>query len=313
MEDFAERMAAVVNYKRTGEHKPGWGKNKQKTTLNQCNTHVLRGGVLYYRGSVKNPGPLREVITTVERVQEILRHNHSVPMGGHSGVTATVKKISKHYWWNGIQRDVEAFISTCEACQCFEKLKTQAPTLKQIVVVEPLELVGIDLIGPLPLTNQGHRYVLTMTDYFTKWVDMYPLATKEAKGVCSAIKTFITRWGAPKRILSDQGKEFVNQLNKEVCNMFGIRRSVTSAYHPQCNGLDERTNQTFKTRLGKLVDEHGLGWDTFLDDVAYSLRIQDQASTKFSPFFFMFGRHPRQMLQLCSFLWAVLFADTFSV
>jgi hypothetical protein len=54
---------------------------------------------LYYRGSVKNPGPLREVITSVERVQEILRHNHSVPMGGHSGVTATVKKISKHYWW----------------------------------------------------------------------------------------------------------------------------------------------------------------------------------------------------------------------
>ena len=67
---------------------------------------------------------------------------------------------------------------------------------------------------------------------------------------------------------------------------------MTSAYHPQTNGLDERTNQTLKQRLSKLVNEHQNNWCDFLDEVAYSIRTQRQASTKYTPFYLMFGRNP---------------------
>ena len=100
------------------------------------------------------------------------------------------------------------------------------------------------------------------------------------------------RRGAPARLLSDQGREFVAKVNDEVCREFGIKRSVTSAYHPQTNGLDERTNQTLKQRLSKLVNEHQNNWRDFLDEVAYSIRMQKQASTKYTPFYLMFGRNP---------------------
>ena len=100
------------------------------------------------------------------------------------------------------------------------------------------------------------------------------------------------RWDAPARLLSDQGREFVAKVNDEVCREFGIKRSVTSAYHPQTNGLDERTNQTLKQRLSKLVNEHQNNWCDFLDEVAYSIRTQKQASTKYTPFYLMFGRNP---------------------
>ena len=63
------------------------------------------------------------------------------------------------------------------------------------------------------------------------------------------------RWGAPERLLSDQGREFVAKINDAICNELGIKRSVTSAYHPQTNGLDERTNQTLKVHLAKLNNE----------------------------------------------------------
>ena len=76
-------------------------------------------------------------------------------------------------------------------------------------------------------------------------------------------------------------------MNDEVCKEFGIRRSVTSAYHPQTNGLDERTNQTLEEHLSKLVNEHQNNWSDFLEDVAYSIRTQKQASTKYTPFFFL--------------------------
>lgn len=88
------------------------------------------------------------------------------------------------------------------------------------------------------------------------------------------------------------------QINNELCKTLGIDRSVTAAYHPQTNGLDERTNQTVKTRLGKLTTDHGDDWDSFIDDVAFSIRTQPQASTKYSPFFLMFGRHPRTPLEM---------------
>ena len=67
---------------------------------------------------------------------------------------------------------------------------------------------------------------------------------------------------------------------------------MTSAYHPQTNGLDERTNQTLKQRLSKLTNEHQNNWCDFLDEVAYSIRTQKQASTKYTPFYLMFGRKP---------------------
>jgi transposase InsO family protein len=89
-----------------------------------------------------------------------------------------------------------------------------------------------------------------------------------------------------------KGREFVNKINDAVCKEFDIKRSVTSAYHPQTNGLDERTNQTLKQRLSKLVNEHQNNWCDFLEEVAYSIRTQKQATTKYTPFYLMFGRHP---------------------
>ena len=82
-----------------------------------------------------------------------------------------------------------------------------------------------------------------------------------------------------------------------VCKAFSIRHSVTSAYHPQTNGLDERTNQTLKVRLAKLANEYQNDWDNFFDDVAFSIRTLKQSSTKYNPFFLMFVRHPKTLLR----------------
>ena len=87
-------------------------------------------------------------------------------------------------------------------------------------------------------------------------------------------------------------------MNTEICKKFGISRSITSAYHPQTNGLDERTNQTLKVRLAKLVNDHQNDWDEYLEQVAFSIRVQKQGSTKYSPFFLMFGRHPKTPMEV---------------
>ena len=86
-----------------------------------------------------------------------------------------------------MKADVNEYVSTCHACQHFEQIKTQAPVLHSINVSEPLQLVGIDLIGPLPVTTRCNQYVMSMTDYFTKFVDLFPLPRKEASAVARSI------------------------------------------------------------------------------------------------------------------------------
>ena len=89
------------------------------------------------------------------------------------------------------------------------------------------------------------------------------------------------------------------EVNNKVCREFNIKRSVTSAYDPQTNRLDERTNQTLKVRLSKLVNDQQNDWDQHLEQVAFSIRTQKQCSTKHAPFYLMFGRNPRSPLEVC--------------
>ena len=104
--------------------------------------------------------------------------------------------------------------------------------------------VGIDLVGPLPETSAGNKYIITLSDYFSKWPEAAPLPSKSAEGVAKFLFDTFCRHGWPKVIQSDQGREFVNEINTRLFQLTDIQHCVSSAYHPQTNGLDERFNQT---------------------------------------------------------------------
>ncbi|KAK3877466.1 hypothetical protein Pcinc_017793 [Petrolisthes cinctipes] len=150
---------------------------------------------------------------------------------------------------------------------------------------------------PLPVSDEGYRYACSFVDFYTKFVDFFPLRDKTACGVSKCIRSFIHRWGTPGRILTDQGREFCASVNDELCKAYGIKRSVTSAYHPQTNGLAERTNRTLKTRLAKLCGNKLSDWPNYIEEVAYSMRTQIQKSTGFTPYQLMFGRQHRPIDQ----------------
>jgi len=111
--------------------------------------------------------------------------------------------------------------------------------------------IGIDLIT-LPEVN-GFRYVAVAIDYFSKWCEARPLIDKKAATVARFIyDEIICRHGCPKVEISDQGREFCNQLCEELFRMTGTSHRVTSPYHPQANGLVERFNRTIKNSLLKV-------------------------------------------------------------
>lgn len=114
-----------------------------------------------------------------------------------------------------------------------------APLAKFPVATEPFELVAMDIVGPLPLSTNGNRYLLTFTDYVTRYCEAIPIRNQTAETVAQEfVHKIITRYGVPKRLLTDQGRNFVSSLFKGVCTLLGIQKLRTTPYHPQCNGMD---------------------------------------------------------------------------
>ena len=136
-------------------------------------------------------------------------------------------------------------------------------------------------------------YIITCTDYYSKWPEAAALLTKEADGVANFLYSLFCRHGMPKRVQSDQGREFVNSLNDKLFRLTGVQHIISTAYHPQTNGLDERFNQTLQRSLLKMVDENQNQWNKSLDSVLFAYRSSRQASTKYSPFYLMYNREPR--------------------
>ena len=129
------------------------------------------------------------------------------------------------------------------------------------------------------------RYIITCIDYFPKWVEAKAPPTKESSGVAQFLYSLICKHGVPKKVQSDQGREFVNSVNSHLFKITGVKHIITLAYHPQTNGLIERLNQTLK-----MVKQNENEWENYLDSVPFVYRTSKQASAKFSPFFLLYGR-----------------------
>ncbi|KAJ8381121.1 hypothetical protein SKAU_G00018990 [Synaphobranchus kaupii] len=160
----------------------------------------LRGDSLYY-------GDRRVILTEEEKVA-VLTEVHA----GHFGPRRMQEKIAPRFYWRGITQDTLDWVCTCPDCQYFEKLKTEAPELKPIKPVSPWHMVGVDRFGPMLKSTKGNRYCLTLTDYFTKWVEARTFAKKTAANVKEALRDIFTH-GLPEIILTDQGSEFKKETD----------------------------------------------------------------------------------------------------
>lgn len=203
------------------------------------------------------------------------------------------------YWWPGVALDVRRFILTCERCQRADtRFKKVAPNLHSVPVpTEPWTQVGVDICS-LSDSDEGFKYIVVMVCYFTKWIEVKPLKTKSAEDVANFIYEVFCRHGTAAIQINDQGREFVNQVSDLLLNLFGTKQRITSAYHPQANGLVERNNRTIQNLLLKVLGDNHSKWPVALGGVVFAYNTSKQKSTGFSPFYLMYGRHPRLPMEV---------------
>ncbi|XP_036065872.1 uncharacterized protein LOC118598010 [Oryzias melastigma] len=260
---------------------------------------VLKKDILYRQQGAELqlvvPKTVREIVLTL---------GHSIPWSGHLGKHRTMKRIRKHFYWPGLSKDVATFCRSCPQCQLTSiRVPSRAPLQPLPVITTPFERIGMDIVGPVERSKSGNRYMLVITDYATKYPEVFPLKSIQAKAVAYCLVQFFSRVGLPREILTDRGTNFLSTLLKQVYKLLGIRSLKTTAYHPQTDGLTERFNQTLKQMLRKFVNDSGTDWDKWLPYLLFAYREVPQASTGFSPFELLYGHEVRGPLSLLKEIW----------
>ncbi|XP_041366972.1 uncharacterized protein LOC121381693 [Gigantopelta aegis] len=145
----------------------------------------------------------------------------------------------------------------------------------------------------------GQQYVLVVTDHFTRYAQAYPSKNMSAKTTAELFfNNFVVHYGLPKRIHSDKGANFVGKLMTELCNLLNIDKSSTTPYHPMGNGMCERFNRTLCDMLGTLDSNSKKDWKTHIGPLVHAYNCTRHETIGWSPYFLMFGRHPRLPVDL---------------
>lgn len=249
----------------------------------------IEDGNLYYDNRLVIPD------SSVDRV--IQRHHND----GHFSTTKVRKAVLERYWFPNMRRRIAELSSRCDVCA--RNLSYPSNPVKRSKLptdeYQPMEFVAIDIVGPLNVQADGSRYILTMIDHKTRWLQAVPIADITAETVCDAVHAeWICRYGAPRYIHSDQGRQFESNLFGQLCARYGITKKRTTPYHPQGNSICERVHRTIKDRLRTSQRP----WLSALADAVFCINCTHHDVIKQTPYKALFQREP---FRPCQFVGAV--------
>ena len=270
--------------------------------------YIVKDELLYRKFTCtgENPDVYTQLLVPIDLRSRVLKTAHDGLMSGHFGVRKTTNKILSEFYWPTLRKDVREYCKSCDICQKTQQKGrvSKLPLGKMPLIDTPFVRVAIDLIGPIhPPTDDGHRFILTVVDYATRYPEAAPLKKIDTERVAEALVEIYSRVGVPREVLSDQGKQFTSDLMKEVSRILSIKQLTTTPYHPACNGLVERFNGTLKSMLRKLCDEQPKQWNRYVPALLFAYRDTVQDTTGFSPFQLLYGRQVRGPLSILRELW----------
>lgn len=221
----------------------------------------------------------------------VLQDAHDAPHAGHMGYYKTSKRVRESYYWPGMSNDILKYVRSCEVCKS-QKPEQRRPYghMSSRKVSRPWEIVSTDLIGPLPLSRSGNRYILVVTDLFTKYALLFPLRKATSQAVVKHIENDVFMiYGVPERLICDNGKQYVSSKFKKMVSSYGSTIVFNARYSPSANPT-ERVNRVIKTIIRSFIAKDQRTWDETLPKVGFALRTAVHEVTGYSPAYLNFGR-----------------------
>lgn len=210
----------------------------------------------------------------------------------HPGIAATKQAVKNRYFWASMNIDIRDYVRRCIPCQKSKIQRHTTTPLGEFDNASRFEHIHIDIVGPLPLSND-FKYCVTIIDRITKWPEVIPTKDITAETVAKVfLENWVARFGCPRKITSDQGRQFESQLFKQLLKLLGIERIRTTAYNPKANGMVERFHRTLKAALmSKCTDN--TQWSQQLPMVLLGLRTAVKQDLGHCPAQFLYGTNIR--------------------
>ena len=257
--------------------------------------------MLYYDWFEKNTGQTRKLLIIPESLKvEILKSSHDEVTSGHFCSRKTLSRIREHYFWRLMGRDCDLYVHSCNKCSQHKNANVRAKApLVNYQAGNPLDRIHIDILGPFPPSKSGNRYVLMLIDQFTRWLEAYPLPDQTAEQVARVIvDQFISRFGSPIVIHSDQGRNFESDLFRAVCNLLEVARTRTTPTHPASNGQVERYNRVILALIRCHISGENDRWDEAIPLLTGAIRSMKNRHTGMTANMLMLGREVRRPISL---------------
>ena len=216
----------------------------------------------------------------------------------HHGTRAMQQHLCDKYWWPKMYDDINEYNNNCINCpRTKQKPYKNRGKMKLFPANAPFETVHIDLMGPLPQTPDGNRYILSMIDRFSRYCMLIPLQNIRAMTVVRGLERWLSTFGPPKCILSDNGSQFLSAIFELTCKVYGIKQKFTTIYHPQCNAVVERLHRWIKERLVLIALENNqslldgtLDWSEYLSIIQYTYNNTPNQMTSYAPSHIILGK-----------------------
>ena len=271
-----------------GEALPSWA---QKHVFRIRDDDVLeRVNEQSHRGEEET-----QIVLPRELVRVAVQDAHA----GHLKTGKTLGNLRRSYFFRNMYVTCTKYIEGCQICQRKDRgRKILAPLGDMPQPMGAWHTVAVDVLGPLPQTRKGNKYVIVITDYLTRFVLAVATRDQTAETTADTLMRKFLEYGLPERLITDNGPNFRSRVLAQMCKILRTAHTFTTPYHPQFDGLCERFNRTVASMLRGFVADHQRDWDLHLPYLLHAYRAAPQESTKESPFFLMFGRPSRAPLDL---------------
>lgn len=234
------------------------------------------------------------IVPRKELRASIIQEAHGNKVYGHKGTGKSFYCVRRNYFWKGMKKQIEDFVRTCPDCQ---RIKTSRHRTRQEMMIttpfeETFERVQLDIVGVLPTTPRGNKYLLTMIDAFSRMVEAVPLQKIDAENIAKAFTThYLLRYSCPKSVHTDNGSNFVSRLLIEFTKIFNIDKIRSTIYRPESLGILERTHHELCEYIRYFIND--TEWDSLIPFAVFSFNTQVSDATGYSPFEMVYGKPPR--------------------
>lgn len=251
-----------------------------------------KGEILYCLNKSDSSDNVEKLVVPKTLITEVLTLAHDSPTVAHPGFKRTLERVKKSYFWWGIYKHVLNFIKSCISC-CERrgyKSNQKAPLQRIVVTERPFQRIGMDAIGPLPITDAGNRHIIVISDYFTRWAEAYPVPDLKSETISHILEKFICTHGVPEQLLTDRGSSFLSEGIQKVYNKLNIKKLNTTSYHPSTDGVVERVNATIINALKHLIQSTENEWDRYLHFALLAHRSAIHSALNDTPAHLIYGR-----------------------